>query len=194
MVTIEERNRLVMENQNLIHHILKKYRRDTKLYDYDDLVQVANFGLIDAIEKYDESKSEFSTFAGAYIIGYVKKFVAKNTFSLKMTANQYWGGESVQSISLYATIPYKHGEISLLETLPDEDTSIETIYLIDAVKRICDKDKKHGNKDFIYWCLHRIKGLSHREVAEERGVVRQQVSQRLRKLENKLREEYDLDV
>lgn len=43
-LSIEERNQLVLENQKLIHYLLRPYRNkvSSPLYDYEDLVQVAN--------------------------------------------------------------------------------------------------------------------------------------------------------
>jgi RNA polymerase sigma-B factor len=59
---------LVRRNQNLLHHILKRfaYAQDP----YEDLLQVANLGLIKAAQRYDASRgAQFSTYATAIIDG-----------------------------------------------------------------------------------------------------------------------------
>lgn len=56
----EEKETLILNNQNLIYFILKKYN-----YSYnEDLFQIGMIGLIKATEKYDKSKKfKFSSFA-----------------------------------------------------------------------------------------------------------------------------------
>lgn len=72
-LSIEERNQLVLENQKLIHYLLRPYRNkvSSPLYDYEDLVQVANEAMCLAIDKLDTQSSKFSTWISSYILGYV---------------------------------------------------------------------------------------------------------------------------
>jgi RNA polymerase sigma-B factor len=59
---------VVRRNQNLLHHILKRfsYARDP----YEDLLQVANLGLIKAAQRFDASRGvRFSTYATAIVDG-----------------------------------------------------------------------------------------------------------------------------
>ena len=59
---------LVRRNQNLLHHILKRfsYAREP----YEDLLQVANLGLIKAAQRFDPGRGvRFSTYATAIVDG-----------------------------------------------------------------------------------------------------------------------------
>jgi RNA polymerase sigma-B factor len=59
---------IVRRNQNLLHHILKRfaYAKDP----YEDLLQVANLGLIKAAQRFDADRGvRFSTYATAIVDG-----------------------------------------------------------------------------------------------------------------------------
>ncbi len=59
---------LVRRNQNLLHHILKRFTYADE--PYEDLLQVANLGLIKAAQRYDAARGvRFSTYATAIIDG-----------------------------------------------------------------------------------------------------------------------------
>lgn len=59
---------LVRRNQNLLHHILKRFAYASE--PYEDLVQVANLGLIKAAQRFDPGRGvRFSTYATAIVDG-----------------------------------------------------------------------------------------------------------------------------
>jgi len=61
-----EMEKMFEENVNLIHATIRTYIKCPGMYglnDYDDLVQIGRIGLYKAIEKYDQSKGKFSTYA-----------------------------------------------------------------------------------------------------------------------------------
>src|SRR5664279_907476 len=59
---------LVRRNQNLLHHILKRFSYASE--PYEDLVQVANLGLIKAAQRFDPDRgARFSTYATAIVDG-----------------------------------------------------------------------------------------------------------------------------
>lgn len=64
-------DRLVRDNQALVHHILKRFRYGEE--SYEDLLQVANLGLIKAAQNYDARRGvKFSTYATVVIEGEVR--------------------------------------------------------------------------------------------------------------------------
>ncbi len=66
--TPEALDELVRGNQNLLHHILKRFTYADE--SYEDLLQVANLGLIKAARRFDEARgTRFSTYATAIIDG-----------------------------------------------------------------------------------------------------------------------------
>ena len=63
--TLEE---IVGRNQNLLHHILKRFSYSSE--PYEDMLQVANLGLIKAAQRYDPERGvRFSTYATAIVDG-----------------------------------------------------------------------------------------------------------------------------
>lgn len=61
-----DENTMVEKNLGLVHYILKdKYSNVNE--EYDDLFQIGCIGLLKAIRTYDDSRAEFSTWAGVII-------------------------------------------------------------------------------------------------------------------------------
>ena len=59
---------IVRRNQNLLHHILKRFAYSSD--PYEDLLQVANLGLIKAAQRFDARRGvRFSTYATAIVDG-----------------------------------------------------------------------------------------------------------------------------
>ena len=59
---------IVRRNQNLLHHILKRFSYASE--PYDDLLQVANLGLIKAAQRFESGRGvRFSTYATAIVDG-----------------------------------------------------------------------------------------------------------------------------
>jgi RNA polymerase sporulation-specific sigma factor len=70
----EAKEKLLLENTNLIKSIVKRYLG--KGVEYDDLYQLASMGLIKAISGFDESFGvRFSTYAVPMIAGEIKRFM-----------------------------------------------------------------------------------------------------------------------
>jgi RNA polymerase sigma-B factor len=67
----EALDELVRRNQNLLHHILKRFAYADE--PYEDLLQVANLGLIKAAQRFDPDRGvKFSTYATALVDGEVR--------------------------------------------------------------------------------------------------------------------------
>jgi RNA polymerase sigma-B factor len=62
---------LVCRNQRLLHHLLKRFAYAQE--PYEDLLQVANLGLLKAVQRFDPAKGRtFSTYAAALIEGEIR--------------------------------------------------------------------------------------------------------------------------
>jgi len=63
---------IVRRNQNLLHHILKRFSYASE--PYEDLLQVANLGLIKAARRFDAGRGvRFSTYATAIVDGEIRQ-------------------------------------------------------------------------------------------------------------------------
>lgn len=72
----EERDKLVRDNLNLVPYCINTRFSNTPEFtsEWDDLYQEGCIGLIKAAERFDETKSSFSTYALSYITGYIQMY------------------------------------------------------------------------------------------------------------------------
>lgn len=68
------RNRVVEENLNLVHHVVKRFMG--RGFDAQDLFQIGTIGLIKAVDHFDlEREVCFSTYAVPMIMGEIRRFM-----------------------------------------------------------------------------------------------------------------------
>lgn len=73
----EAKEILAAENMGLVYSIAKKFLN--RGVEFEDLVQIGSIGLINAMEKFDESYHVmFSTYAVPLIVGEIKRFLRDN--------------------------------------------------------------------------------------------------------------------
>ena len=88
----DAKEKLIIENNNLIKSIVRRYLN--KGVEYDDLYQLASMGLLKAINGFDEAFGvRFSTYAVPMIAGEIKRFMRddgsiKVSRAIKSTAKQ----------------------------------------------------------------------------------------------------------
>lgn len=79
----EIRNEIVERNLNLAEYLARKYQG--RGVEREDLVQVAAYGLVLAVSRFDPDKGvQFATFATPTIIGEIKKHFRDSMWSLKV--------------------------------------------------------------------------------------------------------------
>jgi RNA polymerase sigma factor (sigma-70 family) len=109
------RNRLVTDNQKLIHHWLHRKGIRTGDRDYEDYFQVGNVGLSIAAIKHDEDKSSFSNYASLVI----KSVISKERL--------YQRRHAVPSVSLEDTIYVNNHELTRASVIPDDTAPIDQV-------------------------------------------------------------------
>lgn len=81
--TIENRNKIVEDQLYLVDILIRKYLG--KGVEYDDLYQVGALALVNAVERFDQSKGyEFNSFATPTILGEIKKYFRDKQWALKV--------------------------------------------------------------------------------------------------------------
>jgi len=79
----EIRNEIVEANLSLAELLARKYTG--RGVEYEDLLQVASYALVLAVERFDPDKGvQFASFATPTIIGEIKKYFRDTTWSLKV--------------------------------------------------------------------------------------------------------------
>jgi RNA polymerase sigma factor (sigma-70 family) len=69
----EERDRYIQVFTPMVYSLAYKYGK----VEYKDSVQVGFYALIKALESYNPEKASLSTWANAYISGYIKNYIRK---------------------------------------------------------------------------------------------------------------------
>lgn len=77
------RERLILHHQRLVHYIAARFLGSGETLE--DLVQVGNIGLINALDRYDPGqKVKFSTYAMPTIVGEIKRHFRDKTWHVKV--------------------------------------------------------------------------------------------------------------
>lgn len=186
-LSIEERNQLVLENQKLIHYLLRPYRNkvSSPLYDYEDLVQVANEAMCLAIDKLDTQRSKFSTWISSYILGYVKYYRFKNACPYYVSRNDYYQQNLPKTISFDS--PVTENDVKLIEAIPNDYDFVNESMLVAMVKDICSKNKQSGESAYKAWTMHYVEGYGFEDIARVFGVSKQAIFSKIKKIDNKLK-------
>ena len=77
------RERIIAAHLNMARFFAKRF--GSRSDQYEDLLQVATMGLINAVDRYDTSHgTEFATFATVTILGEIKRYFRDKTWSVKV--------------------------------------------------------------------------------------------------------------
>lgn len=177
---------LILENHNLVYHVLKKMNLYAQLDEYYD---IAIIGLIKAAKNYDETKQiNFSTFAGTCIRNEILQYLRKQK-SNKLKVNY-------NTISLEKTFYDENGkEIQLIDKLPG-NVNIEQelinnekiIHLYKAISNLSDSERfiiEHS------YGLNNKKILRQKQLAKIIGQSQANVSRIIKKIFKKIKQEME---
>lgn len=118
-MTAYEQEELIMSNMPLVKHIASKYHTNKIGMDYEDIVSCGVMGLIDASNKFDESRGvKFSTYAyiriSSYIIDEIRKHspISRNYISkmkeynkcIDILQNKYMRYPSIDEIASHMNL------------------------------------------------------------------------------------------
>lgn len=135
MKLTDEQQKLVLNNQKLVYHVIKQMHLYHKLEDYLD---VGLIGLCKAAQTYNlENGSKFSTYACICI----RNNILMEIRNEKRQCDYY-------SISLQTPVGGKKDEILLEDTISDYELELdilnkeEKMALIESVRKLNDEDKQ----------------------------------------------------
>ncbi|MGO0861661.1 sigma-70 family RNA polymerase sigma factor [Clostridioides difficile] len=176
MRSLEERNKLVEDNINLVHFIINKhFKYFLRKYPYlqEDLFQEGSIGLYKSTCYFDENRGKFSTIAGVYILGHLKTFTTR--YVKKHYRNDIDSFEKCVYRNTY------NEEIRIEDRLAgNESIDIENVYVI----RSCVKRSKI--KDIQKIVYLREKGYTQKEIGKMFGVNQITICRRLGKLKSEI--------
>ena len=191
-MTIEERNKFIVENYKLVHNLLKPwYDKHNGIFDYDDLAQVAYEQMIKCANTWDPEVSKFTTYVCKSIICAVRTFVRKNCSSLTVGRYAYYDNEDFgycNTVSLNQQINDDNSKDEQSDIIGADDTLFDTIELVYTAQQICNKMFRKPEKAYNVWLLKNIYGYSQTEIAKIFGVKQSMISRYVTKINNKLME------
>lgn len=98
----------------------------------EDLKQEGSLGLLDAYNRYDETKGPFNQYAMVYIRDNMRKFLSNNARTIRLPNNVLWTDEDLSylsTISLQTTLGVNGGIIEDVIPADEETISYDTSIL-----------------------------------------------------------------
>lgn len=169
---LEERNKLVEDNINLVYHIVNKYFN--KYGDGEEFISEGYIGLIRAANAYDkDTKLKFSTFACNCIYNEISKSLAIQNYDCRKA--------NLNTFSVFEKVPGCDNNLTYLDTFKYyEDYSVASVsYILDIIDSFNLKDAK-----FI--CLKRLEGYGWKEIGAMLGISGESVRQKILRVKHKL--------
>lgn len=170
---MEEYEKLIIENEALVYHVLKQMHLYSQLEDYYD---VGMIGLCKAAKTFNNSKgSKFST----YVCICIRNTILMDIRDQKRQCNYY-------SISLQTPVGGEKDEILLEDTISDYELELdilnkeEKMALIESVRKLNDEDKQMI--DLYFW-----KEMTQQEISRYLKMSQANVSRRIQRALNNLR-------
>lgn len=170
---MEEYEKLIIENEALVYHVLKQMHLYSQLEDYYD---VGMIGLCKAAKTFDNSKgSKFSTYACICI----RNTILMDIRDQKRQCDYY-------SISLQTPVGGEKDEILLEDTISDYELELdilnkeEKMALIESVRKLNDEDRQMI--DLYFW-----KEMTQQEISRYLKMSQANVSRRIQRALNNLR-------
>lgn len=158
-MTKTEINRLIEDNIKLVWFVMNKYYR--LFVGDEDLVQGGMLGLVQAANKWDKNKSEFSTYAVPAIRNGILRELMKK--------DKHKG-----VISLDTSVVRVNGdELPIMDCIVGEE-DVDYVDVDSLIKRLNPKDAEILKL--------RLSGMSQTDIAEKCGVSRQSIQLRLARI------------
>ncbi len=171
----ENKEKLILHNLRLVMWVVQKYHISRKT-ELDDLFQTGTIGLMEAIDKYDPNKgAKFSTVA----VWYIQNSLRDNMFNFN------------SDISLDQPVGVEDGDITLLDTLEDENVNVELetmgkLFLEQFEERFKFKLTKLEYKIFTLFYIY---GYSTQELAAKFNVSEKSISNTRNRAKEKIRKD-----
>lgn len=162
---------------------LKRDKLDTRFEDFEDLLQYAYLGILDAIRSYDETKgSNFTTYAWTC----VQNRINREAFRTRKV-NSY----------------YRLGDFSLDACIEDEDDTTFSYLIGEEDIELANTEFKEiqvklfnrlSEEDRQMLIQYNIEGLTLRDIAKIQGITYQRVLQKINYVTNQLKVAYMREV
>ena len=174
-MTVEERNNWIVENERFVHSVCQKYRYR---YDYDDIIQEAFVGAMDALDRIDADKDDklIRAYVSSYIDGYVRNNIIKKACILHIPRYAWDAGVSFNTISIEWEYDGEDSYESMY--LPYEETGYEEAEVMtdfmSAISKLSEKVQRTA--------ILLSQGYERKDIAEMDHCSRQAINLRVKAL------------
>lgn len=162
---------------------LKRDKLDTRFEDFEDLLQYAYVGILDAIRSYDETKgANFTTYAWAC----VQNRINREAFRTRKVNSYYRLGD----FSLDACIE-DEDDTTFSYLIGEEDVELANTEFKEIQVKLFNRLSKEDRQMLIQY---NIEGLTLRDIAKIQGITYQRVLQKINYVTNQLKVAYMREV
>lgn len=179
-----EQKKLVEDNLALVHHIMKQipYVKES----YEDYYQCGVYGLCLAASRYDETQGEFSTYAGTYINGHIRRHYREFETGLIKPPRDVIYAENRTGMPEYVyTDGLKHDDEK--ESFYGDNLYIQPDFQNDIVCEIGFGELlKHLHPRERNLLELRSKGINQRDIAKKLNYSQSYVSRLLKNIKEKM--------
>lgn len=172
--------KLVTNNQRMVHYICRRYFRvNLQCFDYDDLVQVGNIGLIYAARRYRPEIGKFSTIAYRLIYTTIQKYFRDNSAGgIRIPRRQKQAGVTVPCLSYQAEVTNKDSNVPLtFESVIGEGQDFTRPYVDEFWQMLNSREQEILRL--------RMAGLTQQEIAKIFNISQAQISRIISKIRKK---------
>lgn len=169
---LEERNKLVEENINLVYYVVNRYFNNYG--DKEEFISEGSIGLIRAAEKYDKTKKiKFSTFACRCIYNEISRYLYVQNYDCRRA--------NIDALSIDKKMYDNNETLTFKELLECEED-----YSVANVSHILDLIDSFNLKDAKYICIKKAEGYTLGEIGETLGISKEAVRQKICRVKHKL--------
>ena len=184
-ISIEERNKLLTDNLDLIHYFLHKHWRIHKEdQDYEDIFQECCLGFLKLFNTCYWNKKEKRELAGHiyWSVAYgVKQYYLKKSKFIEISGDEYVADKDDKEFTTYFDVLFNESDEKKYS-----NEIIDYIYSLDKKTQIPSKSKhcKLERLDIVF--DYYMYGLNQYELAEKYGLSQERIKQILHKELKKL--------
>lgn len=178
--SVEDRNKMALENEPLVHWATKKFYfihpRVVAIYNRDDAYGDAWLGLLRACELFDPSTGyKFSSYAWFWMRQSMNRGLCKCVGIISIPEGVLKREKRIQPSHVLRASTMKIGDLELLNVVLDEKESIrkENRDVGESIQNALDKLHPHLSEIIKL----RMKGYKLQDISELKGICRERVRQ-----------------
>ena len=180
------REEFIIENMPLVPFIVNKYFKNNTLMAYEDKIGYGNIGLIKAVDRYNEDKGKFSTYAFFIIRAEIIKAIRDKTGRIGSRYDRNNGTAEIPTpFSFYENIINKETDKDVVYEIPVESFEDDKINKI-IINSVLSKFNSEY-KNIFY--KHYFEGKTSNRIAKEIGKSQPTVSRRLNVIKKEIKNE-----